>query len=86
MNQKPTSDDPPQPDLEADVDTVIAACGGSERAAIRALLIANEYLSAEVEHLRASQSVGYTRGRRSLQRALTQRRSQYLAQGLRRLA
>ncbi len=32
--------------------------------AIRALLIANEYLSAEVERLRASQSVGYVRGRR----------------------
>ncbi len=45
------------------MDTVIAACGGSERAAIRALIIANEYLSAEVERLRASQSVGYVRGR-----------------------
>ena len=50
-------------DLEADVDTVIAACGGSERAAITALLIANEYLSAEVDRLRASQLVGYVRGR-----------------------
>jgi hypothetical protein len=53
-----------QPDLEEDVDTVIAACGGSERAAIRALIIANEYASAEVERLRASQSVGYVRGAR----------------------
>jgi hypothetical protein len=44
------------------VDAVIAACGGSERATIRALLIANEYLSVEVERLRASQSVGYVRG------------------------
>jgi len=61
MNQQPASDDPPQPDLEDDVDTVIASCGGSERAAIRALLIANEYLSAEVERLRASQSRGYVR-------------------------
>jgi hypothetical protein len=63
MNQQPAPDDPPQPDLEADVDTVIAACGGSERAAIRALLIANEYLSAEVDRLRASLSVGYVRAR-----------------------
>ena len=61
MNQQPASDDPPQPDLEADVNAVIAACGGSKRAAIRALLIANEYLSGEVERLRASQSVGYMR-------------------------
>ena len=58
MIQPAASDESQQPDLEADVDAVIAACGGSERAAIRALLIANEYLSAEVERLRASQSVG----------------------------
>jgi hypothetical protein len=50
-------------DLEADVDTVIAACGGSMRATIRALIIANEYLNAEVERLRSSQSVGYVRRR-----------------------
>ena len=31
--------------------------------AIRALLIVNEYLNAEVERPRASQSVGYVRGR-----------------------
>lgn len=48
-------------DLEADVDTVIAACGGSTRAAIRALLIANEFLSGELERAQASQSVGYVR-------------------------
>ena len=61
MAEQATTIDDEQPDLEADVDTVIAACGGGERAAIRALLIANEYLSAEVERLRASQSVGYVR-------------------------
>jgi hypothetical protein len=49
-------------DIEADVDTVIAACGGNPRAAIRALLIANEFLSAENERLRTSLSVGYVRG------------------------
>ncbi len=64
MNEQAASaDDPPQSDLEADVDTVIAAFDGDMRAAIRALLIANEYLSAEVERLRASQSLGYVRGR-----------------------
>ena len=63
MNQQATSDESSPPDLEADVDTVIAACGGSTRAAIRALIIANEYLNAEVERLRSSQSVGYVRGR-----------------------
>ena len=63
MNYAVASDKAGEADLEADVDTVIAACGGNERAAIRALIIANEYLSAEVERLRASQSVGYVRGR-----------------------
>jgi len=63
MNQQAITNESNQPDLEADVDTVIAACGGSERAAIRALLIANEFLSGELERARASQSVGYVRGR-----------------------
>jgi hypothetical protein len=63
MNHSAASEEAGEADLEADVDTVIAACGGSERAAIRALLIANEYLSAEIERLRASQSMGYVRGR-----------------------
>jgi hypothetical protein len=58
MNQPAAPDNNRRPDLEADVDAVVAACGGSSRTAIRALLIANEYLSAEVERLRASQSVG----------------------------
>jgi hypothetical protein len=48
-------------DLEVDVDTVIAACGGSLRAAIRALLIANEFLSAELERAKERQSMGYVR-------------------------
>lgn len=63
MIQQPASEPSPEADLEADVDTVIAACGGNGRAVIRALIIANEYLNAEVEWLRASQSVGYVRGR-----------------------
>ena len=63
MNQQATSEATDEADLEADVDTVIAACGGSARAAIRALIIANEFLSGELERARASQSVGYERGR-----------------------
>jgi hypothetical protein len=62
MNQNAITDESQPPDLEADVDTVIAACGGSERAAIRALLIANEFLSGELERARANRSVGYVRG------------------------
>lgn len=43
------------------MNAVVVACGGSPRAAIRALLIANEYLNAEVERLRASADVSIIR-------------------------
>jgi hypothetical protein len=46
--------------IAAEVDTVIAACGGIARATIRALLIADEDLNAELERLR---SVGRIRER-----------------------
>ncbi len=49
-------------DIDADVGTVIAAFDGDIRAAIRALLISNEFLTAENERLRSSLSVGYVRG------------------------
>jgi hypothetical protein len=55
----PEADD----DLEADVEEVIRNCGGNPRAAIRALIIANTYLEAEVERLAAALSVGFTYGR-----------------------
>jgi len=35
--------------LEAEVDDAIATCGGDVRAALRATLIANTYLEAEIE-------------------------------------
>jgi len=63
MSEQAASEPTDASDLEADVDAVVEACGGSQRAAMRALLIANEYLSAEVERLRASRSLGYVRGR-----------------------
>lgn len=37
--------------LEAEVDEAIATCGGDVRAALRATLVANAYLEAEVERL-----------------------------------
>jgi hypothetical protein len=45
--------------LEAAADQAIAACGGDAREAVKALLIANEFLEAEIE---ASVSRGYLRG------------------------
>ena len=35
-------------DLEAAVDQAIAGCGGDMRSAIRALIVANNFLEAEV--------------------------------------
>jgi hypothetical protein len=46
----------PNPDrLEAATDEAIAACGGDARQAVKALLIANEFLEAQI-------SQGYMRG------------------------
>ena len=58
-----------QPDAEADdgletaVDQAIAACGGDMRSAIRALIVANEYLETGVGELMKAVSHAYARGR-----------------------
>lgn len=49
--------------LEAAADEAIAACGGDMRSAIRALILANEYLEYEVGELFVAVSKGYARGR-----------------------
>ena len=49
--------------LEAEVDEAIATCEGDVRAALRATLIANAYLEAEVERLTEAMSTGFVRGR-----------------------
>ena len=49
--------------LEAAVDQAIAACDGDMRAAIRALIVANNYLESEVGELMKAVSHAYTRGR-----------------------
>jgi hypothetical protein len=50
-------------DLEAAVDQAIAACGGDPRAAVRALIVANDYLETEVGELMKAVSHAYLRGR-----------------------
>jgi hypothetical protein len=56
--------DPEQDDgLEAAVDQAIAACGGDLRSAIRALIVANDYLETEVGELMKAVSHAYARGR-----------------------
>ena len=54
--------------LEAAVDQAIAACGGDPRAAIRALIVTNEFYEAEYSKLVAKVSRGYARGEASLPR------------------
>jgi hypothetical protein len=49
--------------LEAAADQAIAACGGDARDAVKALIIANQFLETDLEKLRAAVSMGYTRGR-----------------------
>ena len=49
--------------LEAAVDQAIAACDGDMRAAIRALILANDFLEAEVGELMKAVSHAYVRGR-----------------------
>jgi hypothetical protein len=49
--------------LEAAADQAIAACGGDMRSAIRALILANEFLEHEGKELMIAVSAGYSRGR-----------------------
>ena len=56
----------PQPEadrLEAATDQVIEACDGDIRAALKAMIVANEYLESEVCGLMQAVSHAYVRGR-----------------------
>lgn len=56
-------------DLEAAADQAIAARGGVAREAVTALLVANDFLEAQLEVHRAKISTGYARGRLPAARA-----------------
>jgi hypothetical protein len=49
--------------LEAAADQAIAACGGDAREAVKALIVANEFLENEVGELMRAVSKAYVRGR-----------------------
>jgi hypothetical protein len=49
--------------LEAVTDEAIAACGGDLRAALKAMIVANEFLESEVCELMQAVSHAYARGR-----------------------
>jgi hypothetical protein len=56
-------DEPNEEALEAAVDHAIAVCDGDMRAAIRALILANDFLETEVGELMKAVSHAYVRGR-----------------------
>jgi hypothetical protein len=64
MSPDPQSQPAPEPDrLEVATDQAIAACGGDAREAVKALIVANEFLESEVCNLMQAVSHAYTRGR-----------------------
>jgi hypothetical protein len=50
-------------ELDTAVEQAIAVCDGDVRAAIRALIVANNFLEAEISELTKAVSHAYTRGR-----------------------
>jgi hypothetical protein len=64
MPANPESEPQPEPDrLELATDEAIAACGGNARGAVKAMIVANEFLVAHVAELQAAVSNGYARGK-----------------------
>jgi hypothetical protein len=64
MSANPETKAQPEPDrLEVATDQAIAACGGDMRSAIRALILANEFLEHEVKELMVAVSKGYSRSK-----------------------
>jgi hypothetical protein len=64
MSADPNIQPAPELDrLEAATDQAIAACGGDARQAVTALIVANEFLEAQVRELQAAVSNGYARGK-----------------------
>jgi len=49
--------------LDAAVEQAIAVCDGDMRAAVRALIVANNFLESEISELKKAVSHAYTRGR-----------------------
>jgi hypothetical protein len=64
MSARQENQSTPEPDrLEVATDEAIAACGGDARDAVRVLIVANEFLEAQVRELQAAVSHGYARGK-----------------------
>ncbi|MDA9396260.1 hypothetical protein WN73_37735 [Bradyrhizobium sp. CCBAU 45394] len=68
MYATPEQTNPARDGLEAAADQAIEACGGDAREAVKALLVASEFLENEIAELKAAVSKGYSRGRHVAQR------------------
>jgi hypothetical protein len=68
MSASPESAASEAEDLEAAAGQAIQACGGDAREAVKALLVAVDFLEAQAAELRAAVSAGYARGRFELAR------------------
>jgi hypothetical protein len=49
--------------LDAAADQAIAACGGDAREAVKALIVANQFLESDLEKHKVAVSMGYARGK-----------------------
>ena len=63
QNVEPNSQADAAGELEEATDQAIAACGGNVRAALKAMIVANEFLESEVCELMQAVSHAYVRGR-----------------------
>ncbi len=66
MSEPARTAPPPAPaadPIEDEVQEALAICGGDAIAALRATLIANAFLEAEVDRLAAAVSSGFARGK-----------------------
>jgi enamine deaminase RidA (YjgF/YER057c/UK114 family) len=63
LNLAPNPQSDAAQQLEAAIDQAVAACGGDMRAAISALIVANDFLETEISELMKAVSRAYIRGR-----------------------
>jgi hypothetical protein len=63
LNLAPNPQSDAEQQLEAAIDQAVAACGGDMRAAISALIVANDFLETEISELMKAVSRAYIRGR-----------------------
>ena len=63
MTASPETAAPLPDDLDQAADQAIAACGGDAREAVKALIVANDFLEGQLDEIRRKVSTGYARGR-----------------------